>query len=211
LFGVVAAIFLVGGSAAAEESEGAERVGPPARRVRVRPSPTDDFDSGFDGFRDGFDDDDDYVEYTLSPPPTAAKPRVASQPVRGQVHEPRTEPLTVRIEHPRPAPAESWHSSPVETWRSLLDDTTSEAEPIGFAHNGFHVEHEQRFSSAQEFPALDQRRVDYDEPFFDDIDTYGGASDHAPRSRDAGPRGERNGYHLPPRERHGRTDRDPGS
>jgi hypothetical protein len=184
----------------------------PARRVRVRPSAADDFDSGFDGFRDGFDDDDDYVEYTLSPPPAAARSRAASQPVRGQVHEPRTEPLTVRIEHPRPAPAETWHSSPVESWRSLLDDTASEAEPIGFAHNGFHVDYEQRLLSAQEFPALDRRRVDYDEPFFDDIDTYGGASDHAPRSRDAGPRGERrNGYHLPPRDRHRRTDRDPGS
>jgi hypothetical protein len=215
LFGVVAAIFLVGGSGTSGESAGEPEsgVGPPARRVRVRPSAADDFDSGFDGFRDGFDDDDDYVEYTLSPPPTAAKSRAASQPARGQVHEPRTEPLTVRIEHPRPAPAERWHSSPVESWRSLLDDDDmAEAEPIGFTHNGFRVDYEQRFSSAREFPALDQRRVDYDEPFFDDIDTYGGSSDHAPRSRDAGPRGERrNGSHLPPRDRHRRTDRDPGS
>jgi EmrB/QacA subfamily drug resistance transporter len=214
LFGVVAAIFLVGAtSGEPADGEPESGAGAPARRVRVRPSAADDFDSGFDGFRDGFDDDDDYVEYTLSPAPSAPKSRAARPPARAQVHEPRTEPLTVRIEHPRPAPAERWHSSPVESWRSLLDDDTAlEAEPIGFAHNGFQVDYEQRSSSAQEFPASDQRRVDYDEPFFDDIDTYGGASDHAPRSRDAGPRDERrNGYHLPPRDRHRRTDRDPGS
>jgi EmrB/QacA subfamily drug resistance transporter len=199
LFGVAAAIFLVGGSATAEESADAERAGAPARRVRVRPSAADDFDSGFDGFRDGFDDDDDYVEYTLSPPPAAAKSRAAGQQVRGQVREPRTEPLTVRIEHPRPAPAESWHSAPVESWHSLLDDTESEAEPIGFADNGFRVDYGRRAPSVGEFRPPDQRRTDYDEPFFDDIDTYGGSSDHPRRSR--GPRDERrNGHHLPPRD-----------
>jgi EmrB/QacA subfamily drug resistance transporter len=210
LFGVAAAIFLVG--AQSGEPAGGEPqpgLGAPARRVRVRPSAADGFANGSsDGFRDGFDDDDDYVEYTLSPAPAKPTSRTSSPPARSQVREPRTEPLTVRIEHPRPAPAESWHSSPVESWRSLLEDDAAEAEPIGFAHNGFHGDYEQRLSSAQEFPALDQRRVDYDEPFFDDIDTYGGSTDHAPRSR--GGRDERrNGYHLP-RDRHPRTDRDAG-
>ena len=217
LFGIGAALFLVGGSATAGTSTadeaGSDSPDAPARRVRVRPSAADGFANDFDGFRDGFDDDDDYVEYTLSPAPTAPPSREAARPARGQVHEPRTEPLTVRIEHPRPAPAENWHSSPVESWRSLLDESDSapEDEPIGFAHNGFHVDDEQRIRSVEEFSPRDQRRVDYDEPFFDDIDTYGGASDHAPRARGAAPRDVlRNGYHRPPPNRHHRSDPDHG-
>jgi EmrB/QacA subfamily drug resistance transporter len=219
LFGIGAALFLIGGSATAgapaadEAGSGMDSPDAPARRVRVRPSAADGFDSGFDGFRDGFDDDDDYVEYTLSPAPTAPPSRAAARPARGQVHEPRTEPLTVRIEHPRPAPAENWHSSPVESWRSLLDETDSapEDEPIGFAQNGFQVGDEQRFRPVEEFSPRGQRRVDYDEPFVDDIDTYGGASDQAPRARGAAPRDElRNGHHRPPPNRHHRSDPDRG-
>jgi EmrB/QacA subfamily drug resistance transporter len=217
LFGIGAALFLVGGSAAAGTStaDEAESDSPdaPTRRVRVRPSAADGFANGPDGFRDGFDDDDDYVEYTLSPAPTAPPSRAVPRPARGQVHEPRTEPLTVRIERPRLAPAENWHSSPVESWRSLLDETesASEDEPIGFAHNGFHVDEEQRLRPVEEFPSLDQRRVDYDEPFFDDIDTYGGATDLAPRARRTAPRDElRNDFHRPSPNRHRRSDPDDG-
>ncbi|MDT5245418.1 MAG: hypothetical protein QOD36_2794, partial [Mycobacterium sp.] len=66
------------------------------------------------------------------------------------------------------APVESWHSlleeepepqaplppapePPREEWRSILDELLSDVpakprvEPIGFAHNGFHVDDEQRF------------------------------------------------------------------
>ena len=217
LFGIGAALFLVGGSATAgaptADEAGSDSPDEPARRVRVRPSAADGFADDFDGFRDGFDDDDDYVEYTLSPARIAPPSRAASRPARGQVHEPRTEPLTVRIEHPRPAPAENWHSAPVESWRSLLDETDSapEDEPIGFAHNGFHIDDEQRLRPVEEFSPLDQRRVDYDEPFFDDIDTYGGSTDHLPRAGGAAPRDElRNGYHRPPPSRHRRSDPDDG-
>jgi EmrB/QacA subfamily drug resistance transporter len=93
-----------------------------------------------------------------------------------------TEPMNSRAEHPLRAPAETWHSDPVESWHSLLADRpklaaqqpkpeppgppveppreawrsildnplgglppTSSAQPIGFAHNGFHVDDEQRF------------------------------------------------------------------
>jgi hypothetical protein len=68
------------------------------------------------------------------------------------------------------APVESWHSlledepeplapesppeePPREAWRSILDELLGDApakpkpEPIGFAHNGFHVDEEQRFQS----------------------------------------------------------------
>ena len=122
--------------------------------MRVRPSAAEGFASGFDGYRDGFDDDDDYVEYTLAPPRPS---RMATPPVREQRR--------------RPTPAESW--------RSQLDDmtTTTEIEPIGHGQNGFGVDDDQRFGP-REYPPLDHRRVEADEPFFDDIDTYGGSSFH---------------------------------
>ena len=90
------------------------------RRIRVRPSASPDISDDQrgvflvghdDGFRDGFDDDDDYVEYTLSPARTASpeRPRDVG-PARARADEGKTEPLPVYAEHPRPAPAETWHS-----------------------------------------------------------------------------------------------------
>ncbi|MGA8330219.1 MAG: MFS transporter [Mycobacterium sp.] len=204
LFGVGAALFMVGadrparGIAADAVSGDAESSDAPTRRVRVRPSAAQGFDSGSDGFRDGFDDDDDYVEYTVTPAPTAPprRPSAAVRPAR--IREDRTEPLPKHVDHPRPAPAENWHSSPVESWHSLLEDEPAAAddEAIGFAHNGFNVDDEQRFRPIEEFPPRGYRPVDYDEPFVDDVDTYGGSTD-------------RNGYPSPPR----RSDPDdwPGS
>jgi hypothetical protein len=198
LFGVGAALFMLGsdrparGIAADDVSAGgAESGDTPTRRVRVRPSAAEGFDSGFDGFRDGFDDDDDYVEYTLTPAPSALprRPGAAVRPAR--VREDRTEPLPKHIDHPRPAPTENWHGSPVESWHSLLEDEPDEA--IGFAHNGFHVDDEQRFRPIEEFPPRGYRPADHDEPFFDDVDTYGGSTD-------------RNGYHPPPRRADRRSD-----
>jgi len=162
LFGIAAALFMVGfagsgqraGTGAGDDSAG-HQGGSEAqtRRIRVRPStsphtsedcrsgyPTGD-DDDFHGFRDGFDDDDDYVEYTLTP-------------ARARVDEGNTEPLPVHAEHPRPAPADTWHTGPIESWRSLLDDdpvSASDDDPIGFAHNGFHVDDEPRFRPIEEF------------------------------------------------------------
>ena len=87
-----------------------------------------------------------------------------------------TEPIRARAEHLLHAPAEPWHSDPIESWRhfprddeleepepgsdpeshsdslrGILDELLSDvpplrpkSEPIGFAHNGFHVD-EERF------------------------------------------------------------------
>ncbi|MET0699401.1 MAG: MFS transporter [Mycobacterium sp.] len=106
----------------------------------------DDDESGLDAeqyrydtaFDDGYvDDDDDYVEYTVDREP--APPR-ASEPATTR-DDGDTSPLPTRVEHPLPAPAEAWHSAPVESWHSLLeDDAKPVAEPIGHAHNGFHVD-----------------------------------------------------------------------
>ncbi|WP_428341170.1 MFS transporter [Mycobacterium sp.] len=204
LFGVGAALFLVGsgGSSTAVDAPptgGADSTDAPTRRVRVRPSAADGLESDFDSFGgDGFDDDDDYVEYTLSPTPSAPpRPSRAAAPPRRPAVEPQTEPLAKPTEHPRPAPAENWRTAPVESWHSLLDDmtTTTELEPITDAHNGFQVEDEQRFHPVEEFPPRD-------EPFLDDIDTYGGST-----YRDNG----RNGYHRPPPSGRRRADPDEGT
>jgi EmrB/QacA subfamily drug resistance transporter len=175
LFGVAAALFMIGftGSGPADDQrsrtgagdgKAGHRDGPEARtrRIRVRPSASphisDDHLSASlvghdDGFRDGFDDDDDYVEYTLSPARSASPERRDVRPGRARVDEGNTEPLPVHAEHLRPAPADTWHTGPIESWRSLLDDDepVSEDELIGFAHNGFHVDDEQRFRPMEEF------------------------------------------------------------
>jgi EmrB/QacA subfamily drug resistance transporter len=197
LFGIGAALFLVGSggpSTARDEppSAGTDSLDEPTRRVRVRPSAAEGFESGFDGFRDGFDDDDDYVEYRLAPaPPRPARVSRVPAPARRPAVEPETEPLATHKEHPRPAPVENWRTAPVESWHSLLDDvlpddvlpddvlpddvlpddvtTTAEIEPITAVHNGFRVNGEGRFHPVEKFPPRD-------EPFLDDIDTYGGST-----------------------------------
>jgi hypothetical protein len=208
LFGVVAALFMVGftGSALADDRQPREGAGDGraghqdgsearTRRIRVRPSASrglsDDQRGGYlvghdDGFRDGFDDDDDYVEYTLSPALTASPQRFRDvEPTRPRADDDNTEPLLVHTDQPRPAPADTWHSAPVESWRSLLDDSApaSEVEPIGFAHNGWPIEG---------FPPQHKSGMpgERDKLFFDDADDP------------SAPRGEyRGGYHRP--SRHG--------
>ncbi|WIM90283.1 MFS transporter [Candidatus Mycobacterium wuenschmannii] len=176
LLGVVAAIFLVGSDGSAAESRrgvaAADGAGAPGRRVRVRPSTPEGFASDFDGYRDGFDDDDDYVEYTLPPAPGRQRPDPSTRPTPPRPVDPMTEPFTAHQEPPRA--------------RLLGDDVTAttEIEPIRDSPNGFR---------GVEFPPLERRRGQPDEPSFDDIlDTYGGSSTH-----DTG----RNGHHPPPRRR----------
>jgi hypothetical protein len=168
LFGVVAAVFLLGFGKAepVEEDDLADA----------------DRDAGYAvdyGGDETFVDDDEYVEYTVSwdepepEPVTRAQPVVKAAPV---VHadDTVTEPMRSRADHLRHAPAETWHSDPVESWQPLLEDERApeppapepqrepwrsildelvppvkhkveKVEPIGFAHNGFHVDEEQRF------------------------------------------------------------------
>ncbi len=86
---------------------------------------------------DDYDDDDDYVELILRREPGVdPQPRVETNTAYEE--EGDTEPLGQRFGIPGPAPADAWPSGP-------LDDPTPQAQPIGFAHNGFHVEGERRF------------------------------------------------------------------
>ena len=141
LFGVLAALFLVGfGSSSAPKPAGG--VNPEVRTDRlpvVRAAGPHLFGRAVE--QDDYIDDDDYVEYTFARAPE----RFAD--------EPDTEPLVARVEHPRAAPAAAWRSDPVESWRSLLDEPVPAprryVEPIGFAHNGFHVAEEPDFRPAR--------------------------------------------------------------
>jgi hypothetical protein len=181
LFGVVAAIFLLGfGNAELLEDVDLEDA---------------DRDAGYAveyGGDEAFVDDDEYVEYTVSWDEPEAEPVTQAEPVLqpGPVVQPRpvvqpddsvTEPMRSRAEHLLHAPAETWHSDPVDSWHSLLEDAPEKpapepvpvsepprdawrgilddllsdipptkpaverAEPIGFAHNGFHVDDEEKF------------------------------------------------------------------
>ena len=99
------------------------------------------------------------------------RPRLRARPTTAV-----TEPIRARAEHLLHAPAETWHSDPIESWRHFPRDDEPEepepasdpeprtnrgaasrraaqrrsarsnpkSEPIGFAHNGFHVD-EERF------------------------------------------------------------------
>ncbi|WP_372513010.1 MFS transporter [Mycobacterium cookii] len=221
LFGVAAALFMLDSAGPARrgrqqraDDATSEHGDVQTRRVRVRPSAADSFEN--DGIRGGFDDDDDYVEYTLTPAP-AAPPRRPRAAVRPPIREDRTEPLPKHVDHPRPSPAENWRGAPVESWQSLLEDLGSEPddEPIGLADNGLHVDDEQRFRPVEEFSPREYRPIDrvpdFDEPFFDDIDTYGGGTDRPRHSGPAGDRGDKgNGYHPPPRGERRRADPDDG-
>ncbi len=176
LFGIGAALFLGGSTGSANDDRPAaprtHNRDAPTRRVRVRPSAAEGFASGVDGYRDGFDDDDDYVEYTL--------PRAAAAPPR----PPRATAPPPRRTGPAAAPEARRLPTPDESWRSQLEDmtTTTELEPIGYGHNGFDVAPRLR---PEEYRPLDQRRAGPGEQFFDDIDTYGGSTAHDTRGNDS--------------------------
>jgi EmrB/QacA subfamily drug resistance transporter len=182
LFGVVAAVFLLGFGN--------------SDRLDEDDDDLDDADRRYAGYAveyggdETFVDDDEYLEYEVHwdednpadpEPVTQAEPVVRPEPVAQpepvvQADDSATEPMRARADHLLHAPAEPWHSAPVESWRHLPPDDEPEdpapaagepdreswrgildqllsdvppvkpkSEPIGFAHNGFHVDDEERF------------------------------------------------------------------
>lgn len=90
---------------------------------------------------DDRDDDDDYVELILRREQgREPAPRAASAPHR-------TAPPGAAA-----APPEELHSDPAEPRRRRRDDPRSRSEPIGFAHNGSHVDRDKRFRPVVELP-----------------------------------------------------------
>jgi EmrB/QacA subfamily drug resistance transporter len=133
LFGIAAALFLVGYPPSA--------IGRKHKGHSLFTPDDDDFDD---------DDDDRYVEFILVREPDAEPIHAAPGPPVYE-EEMDTGPLREPSTHPRPAPADAWDGDPFESWRGLLDDPAPRNGSIGFAHNGFHVEAEERFSSIAEF------------------------------------------------------------
>jgi hypothetical protein len=138
LLGVGAALFFLGFGAA---------------RSTAFDDATGSQDRGYaDGYadEDGFAvDHDEYVEYTVSwddAAPVTARPADA---------EPDTEPLASRAPQVLHAPADVWHDEPVESWRHVVEDERM-PEPLSLAHNGFHVDDEQRFQPLNRQPPIDE-------------------------------------------------------
>ena len=153
------------------------------------------------------DDEDGYVEYLITlpvtpdiigrPPAKRSEPEVAARAPYLESDDGDTEPLVTHVERPRPAPAGSWHSGPVESWHSALNDEPVEdfagepvEEPIGFAHNGFHVDENQRL---QPLPppstmSAESRSTDGFDRLADRIDTFSASfTDLVDRQRNSFP------------------------
>ncbi|MGV9803290.1 MFS transporter [Mycobacterium sp. NPDC003449] len=132
LFGVVAAMFLLGfarapGPAEPDEDDGEAQTD--AMRVVGEEA---------NRFLPAYPDDDEYVEYTLVTE-DLDPPRPVAVAAPGNADD-VTEPLP-------PAPA----AEPEDRWQQILDELMGDApagdreEPIGHAHNGFHVDHQGHF------------------------------------------------------------------
>jgi EmrB/QacA subfamily drug resistance transporter len=227
LFGVVAAMFLLGFASPAAQ-----------RTQRSDPTGDDHWDDDHD-----IDDDDDYVEFTVAHPEstpvttaTSAAPVVPVAPVAPPdgirvEEEDDTEPIAVPVNtrhdeqaEPTPAPPVE-HAQPSgnqrEPVRSLFDFLADApeprpiaAEPIGFAHNGFHVDEEERYQplrrsevdeeqSRQEPRMLDILSPDYP------LDIAGHAHYESPDDAGVDQSSSRHGLvddELRPNGRHSRAD-----
>jgi EmrB/QacA subfamily drug resistance transporter len=142
LFGVAAALFLTGATVSSFDDRSRLRrdvVDTPTERITGSPAGSEDYDD------DGYDDDDDYVEYTL-PRPSGAAVEPVREPARRRAGD-DTQPLIAAVEHARPAPARYLRSSPAREWQHLLDESGPKAtfEPTNYSPNGFHVGDEHRF------------------------------------------------------------------
>ncbi|OHV04377.1 MFS transporter [Mycobacterium talmoniae] len=218
LFGVIAALFLVG-MVTAEPP-------PPARVAAfVDVDDVDDVEdledieqrpAIFEGRTEVIPVIADYdadVEYPFDPPVAAPAGDDAPAPE----DERDTDPLPVRPEYPPPTAADPWPGDPLESWPSLANDPVhdlkrnSAVEPIGFAHNGFHVDDEQRFRPLAELASsADPRDTRDDSLMFEDTDDLSATDDYGAHAR-TGPRwGRPHGAHAWPAEDHpGADDRPP--
>ncbi|KUI15831.1 MULTISPECIES: MFS transporter [Mycobacterium] len=127
LFGVLAAVFLVGY---------ARR--PPEGPAAVEPVDEPDDDEAF------VDDDDDYVEYTIDWDDGSASWVPAER-------EPATEPMPARDERPPEQSDDSWRAILDQLLADIPPAPPAKpaADPIGLSHNGLHVENERRLTSLE--------------------------------------------------------------
>ena len=112
--------------------------------------------------------------FALAPPEQPADAVPSAPPDDGD-----TEPLALRAD---PGHVELVQLEPKELYEPLYNDPPdswmqSSAESIGFAHNGFHVDREQRFRDVSSQPSFRGRHAARSEPGDDwmdpDADSYG--------------------------------------
>jgi hypothetical protein len=191
LFGVVAAVFLLG-------------FGDHPGAAALRDDPVDaDDQAGYAvdyGGDETFTDDDDYVEYTL------VRDDAVAWPATRRDAEPVTEPLTsVAADPQRDAGPEPER----ESWRTILDALLADvpavppkpsAEPIGFAHNGFHVD-EGQVQDVDRATPIAEPRSSVAEAYTADI-----PGDHSAASRSRDEHGEHRPFWFQSSGRHARDD-----
>lgn len=190
LIGVAGAIFLRG------FATGPLSAAPPVAQVQP---PGGQYSLGEHSLDEHWDDEDDYVEYTVdrtptappTDPPTDLLPAVDAELggaelidaelIDAELIDAPTDRLYDHVEHPLPAPADTWQPGPVETWLRVTDDAeplaalTSESpersharsghgilddlhvvaseEQTGQDHNGFHADGQGWFQPLPSLPA----------------------------------------------------------
>ena len=232
LFGVIAAMFLLGFA-----SPKAAR----PQRAETADDHWDHDDADDDDHYVEFTVIHDEPEPTAAPrpaAPVAAGEAAAADVVDSAVDsEDDTEPLAARHEHVLTPPADAWHDEPVEAWHSLLDGERRatpvrgrtdffadvpppkpRVEPIGFAHNGFHVDEHARFQPLSRFEPHDEPSPGAEPPKPDilspdypvEFGTHARyeSPDDAGLQPDFGPRHGRNGAQPRANGRHSRAESD---
>lgn len=174
LFGVIAALFLVGGSSVAKAPEA-----PPDSVDEPRTDRLPRIDVG------GYLEDDDDYEYTLAPPePDSGPLPVLPQP---PADDSDTAPLAipaqpVSVPLNSGDPYQTLHHEPPARW------LRSVPEPIGFAHNGLHVEHDDSYRDVEQSRGRHAADEGAASTWFDsDADSYGRHSLPVVTSRKAPP------------------------
>jgi EmrB/QacA subfamily drug resistance transporter len=193
LFGVVAALFLLGARPAPALPSGAAESGDAyddqlddfEPRTDEIPAIHEQYlldrygaifadDDYVDEYGAIFDDEDEYAVYALAPPEQPADLEPSPPP-----DDSDTAPLALRAD---PGHVELVQLQPKEPYEPLYHDPPdswmhSSADPIGFAHNGFHVDREQRFREVSSRLPSRGRHAAHSEPGDDwmdpDADSYG--------------------------------------
>jgi EmrB/QacA subfamily drug resistance transporter len=201
LFGVVAALFFVGARPASAVRSRRARIGAAHDEIDDAEPPTDEIPALheqylLDEYGTFLDEFDDYAEYTLEPPEPVDEydAMLSPMPVEPDSASPDdwwhhalaaddTEPLAVRAD---PLGGEPVDLEPDRGYETLYHEPPgrwlhSSAGPIGFAHNGLHVDREQLFNEISSDEPLARRADSSDEP----LERRADSSDRPSRGRHA--------------------------
>jgi MFS family permease len=193
LFGVVAALFFSGTRTASLLRSRRARIGAAHdERFDGSERPTDELPAIheqylLDEYGTFLDEFDDYAEYTLEPPEPVDADDVMASPMpvgadspppddwgHHPLAEDATEPMPVRADPLRGEPVSlepdngyrTLHHEPPDRW-------LRSSGPIGFAHNGLHVDHEHLFGEISPQQSRGRHAADRTPGYDPDADSYG--------------------------------------